>query len=168
MKRKIGLVLIIILLFGFAIPEPVVIPVQLASANDWHRDTFWYEPWGTSGVHKGIDIFAKKHTPVLASSHLIILYRGELSKGGRVIVALGPKWRIHYFAHLATVRQDVSTFVRAGTNIGAVGDSGNAKGKAPHLHYSLLSVVPMPWRIDSTTQGYKKAFYLDPTEYFGD
>ena len=42
----------------------------------------------------------------------------------------------------------------------AIGDIGNAKGKTSHLHHSILSFLPLPWLADTSTQGYKKAFYL--------
>lgn len=102
MKKRYWLLTIItcVLGAGFLVPEPKLIPVSGATQADWHKDTFWYEPWGSSGVHKGIDIFANKGTNVLATTNLVVFYRGELSKGGKVIIALGPKWRLHYFAHL--------------------------------------------------------------------
>jgi len=56
--------------------------------------------------------------------------------------------------------------LKSGSVIGEVGATGNAKGKQPHLHFSIVSTIPLPWRIDSSTQGYKKAFYLNPIEYF--
>lgn len=55
--------------------------------------------------------------------------------------------------------------MKSGEVIGTVGDSGNAKGKPAHLHYSILRLIPTPWTIDSTTQGYKKAFFIDPGPY---
>jgi len=36
-----------------------------ATPKDWNHATFWYEPWGKSGVHKGIDIFGKKKRMLL-------------------------------------------------------------------------------------------------------
>lgn len=166
MKRKyIGLAFLAILVTGFLIPEDRVIPVKGATQSDWNQDTFWYEPWGDSGVHKGIDIFAPTKTPVLATTNLVLLYQGTINKGGNVVIGLGPKWRIHYFAHLASINQEMGFILSKGDEIGSVGDSGNAKGKQPHLHYSILSLIPLPWRIDSSTQGYKKAFYLNPVEY---
>jgi murein DD-endopeptidase MepM/ murein hydrolase activator NlpD len=154
------------LILGFIIPEPKIIPVKNATSNDWNSETFWYEPWGTSGVHKGIDIFAKNGTPVIAVTNQMVLFRGEFKKGGKVIVAIGAKWRLHYYAHLSTINQTSGLFNSAGTQLGTVGASGNAKGKAPHLHYSILSLLPVPWLIDNSTQGYKKALYLNPIEYF--
>lgn len=173
-KYKFLLGLFSIVFLGFIIPEDKKIPVSGATKSDWNKDSFWYEPWGTSGVHKGVDIFADKGTPVIASTNMIILYkntvkkRDNLNKGGNIIIGLGSKWRLHYFAHLDTIEPNLSLFTKAGKKIGAVGDSGNAKGKQPHLHFSILSLIPQPWLIDSSTQAYKKAFYINPIKYITD
>jgi murein DD-endopeptidase MepM/ murein hydrolase activator NlpD len=82
--------------------------------------------------------------------------------GGRVMVVLGPKLRLHYFAHLRAAHVYPGYPVWNNREIGEVGDTGNARGKPPHLHYAVLSIVPYPWRIDASTQGWKKMFYLDP------
>ncbi len=151
------------LLFIWALlPEWPQIPVQGASPRDWHPRTFWFEPWGRSGVHKGIDIFAKLGTPVHSASYGVVLFRGEVELGGKVIVALGPKWRVHYYAHLQTIDVYPGQPLLAGSALGSVGDSGNARGKPAHLHYSIVSLLPLPWRVDESTQGWKKMFYLDP------
>lgn len=164
-----GLIIaLVILVLGLVIPEPKLIPVKGATTADWNKDTFWFEPWGSSGVHKGIDIFGVTNTPVIASTHIIVLFQGTLPKGGYVVIGLGPKWRIHYFAHLSESQTSLPFLMQAGSKIGGVGDTGNAKGKPPHLHYSIVSLLPMPWRIDTSTQGYKKAFYLNPIDYFSD
>ncbi|WP_439886897.1 M23 family metallopeptidase [Pseudomonas sp. MBLB4123] len=146
------------------LPEWPRIPVEGASPRDWNAQTFWYEPWGRSGVHKGIDIFAKPGTAVRAASYGVVLYRGEIERGGKVIVVLGPKWRIHYYAHLQAYDVYPGQPLLGGTYLGRVGDSGNARGKPAHLHYSVVSLLPLPWRMDDTTQGWKKMFYLDPNQ----
>jgi murein DD-endopeptidase MepM/ murein hydrolase activator NlpD len=156
--------LIPLMMWGFWSESPLL-PVTGAANKDWHPDTFWYEPWGSSGVHKGMDIFAPKGQMLVAPVPMLRLWRGELSKGGKVILALGPGFKLHYFAHLDSFEGN-RWWLAAGSPIGTVGDSGNAKGKPPHLHYSLVSLLPRPWRLDFTTQGYKKVFYLDPVEYF--
>lgn len=117
-------------------------------------------------MHKGIDIFAKNDTPVVAATSGFVLYSGTLAKGGNVIATLGPKWRIYYYAHLSAISDNATGWVTQGTAIGKVGDTGNAKGKPAHLHYSVLSLFPYVWNITTETQGWKKAFYLDPARSF--
>lgn len=162
-RYRWALVPAIILLIGYLLPEQLHIPVEDAQAHDWNHDTFWYAPWGRSGVHKGIDIFAPAGQSVRAATGGIVIYRGSFGIGGRVVVILGPRWRVHYYAHLAEFAPDAGIFVGGGDTLGTVGTSGNAAGKAPHLHYSILTLIPYPWRWDASPQGWKKMFYLDPS-----
>ena len=152
----------ILLLVGFLVPEEIVIPVQGATKNDWNHNTFWYQPWGTSGVHKGIDIFGVKNTPVIAATSGIVIFSGILGKGGNAIAILGPKWRIHYYAHLNENSAVLGDIVNINKHIGTLGDTGNAAGKQPHLHYSILSIIPIPWLATMESQGWKKMFFLSP------
>lgn len=160
--RYILIALVLLLGAGLALPENLMIPVQAATTSDWNHNTFWYEPWGSSGVHKGIDIFGVKGTPIVAASGGVVVIADTLSKGGNVVAVLGPKWRIHYYAHLQSRSVTVGTLVSRATPIGTLGDTGNAAGKPPHLHYSILSLLPYPWLASSETQGWKRMFYLDP------
>jgi len=156
----------ITIIVGLLLPEKAIIPVQNATTKDWNQETFWYEPWGSSGVHKGIDIFGSKGTPLLSATDGVVIFSGDISKGGKVIAVLGPKWRIHYYAHLDSATVSAGKWVSRGETVGTLGDSGNAAGKPPHLHYSILTLVPYPWRWDLSTQGWKKMFYLDPGAVF--
>lgn len=155
-------VLLVVALAPFAIPENARIPVLGATARDWNPKAFWYEPWGASGVHKGIDIFAREGRPVIASVHGVVVFRGQLKSGGNVVAVLGPKWRLHYFAHLRDTNVRMFEWLGKGETLGTVGTSGNAAGKAPHLHYAVLSLVPRPWKATTQTQGWKKMFFVDP------
>ena len=167
MRRKqiiswtVGSVAVLVLI-GYALPERLRIPVENATSADWNADSFWYEPWGASGVHKGIDIFAPVGRQAVAAVDGIVLYRGQVRLGGNVVVILGPKWRIHYYAHLDTIRTGAGRLVSRGDVVGTVGNSGNAAGKPSHLHYVILTPVPYPWRARTGTQGWKRMFYLDP------
>ena len=164
-SKKALLVFLIFLAAGFVVPERIKIPVLGASKTDWNQKSFWFEPWGTSGVHKGIDIFGRSGATVVSTTDGVVVYTGHLAKGGNVVAVLGPKWRLHYFAHLNTIDTPMFRLVGSGSPIGTVGNSGNAKGKPPHLHYSILRLIPAPWAIDGSTQGYKKAFFIDPGSY---
>ncbi len=142
-------------------------PVEGATNNDYNQESFWYYPWGKSGTHKGVDIFASKGTNLNSSVSGFVLYTGDIEIGGKVVVVLGPKWRIHYFAHL----DEIATFmdwVNRNQKIGTVGDSGNAKGKPPHVHYSIITLFPYLWRIDLKPQAWKKMFYLNPITYLNE
>lgn len=155
---------VFLIAIGYILPEKLVIPVKGAKTTDWNHQTFWYEPWGKSGVHKGIDIFAKKETPALSATDGVVIYYGKFGIGGNVIAVLGPKWKIHYYAHLASTNVSIGQLVSTSQRIGAVGDSGNAKGKPPHLHYSVVTLLPYFWRWDNSTQGWKKMFYINPSD----
>ena len=153
-----------LLLVGYLLPEQLVIPVDKATQRDWNHATFWHYPWGKSGVHKGIDIFAPTGTAVISSSYGVVIFKGELALGGKVVAVLGPKWRVHYYAHLNDFKTGLFDFVHTGETVGTVGKSGNAINRPPHLHYAVVSILPQLWRWDGSRQGWKKIFFLNPSE----
>lgn len=165
-KKKFFLAFLFFILLGMLIPQQLKMPVQGASAVDYNAETFWYYPWGKSVTHKGVDVFAKTGTPIHSATKGIVLYAGKISLGGNFVLILGPKWRLHYYAHLDEISTSTLSFVSQSRKIGTVGTSGNAAGKSPHLHYSILTLIPYPWRIDGSKQGWKKMFYLNPIDYF--
>lgn len=158
----IGLLITIV---GFLLPQDIHNPVVGAKRGDWNEKSFWYYPWGRSVVHKGVDIFAKKGTPVKAAVYGIVVAKGNNHIAGNYVVVLGLKWRYHYYAHLNTA--DVRRFeiVTGDDIIGTVGDTGNAQGKQPHLHYTIYTLFPYPWNYSSCPHGGRKMFFIDPTPY---
>jgi murein DD-endopeptidase MepM/ murein hydrolase activator NlpD len=155
---------LIVLVVGFSLPENLIIPVQGATKADWNPKSFWFQPWGKSGVHRGIDIFANEGVPVVAASSGIVVDAGQTPDGGNVISVLGPKWRIHYYAHLKTLKVKSGDIVSQGMLIGRAGSTGNAAGKAPHLHYSIISQIPHVWLYKNDRFGFDRMFYLNPDE----
>jgi len=164
-SKKYIFVLSVILGIGFLIPQNLKMPVKNASKSDYNPKSFWHYPWGKSITHKGVDIFAKKGTEIRAATSGLILFSGEASLGGKFVLVLGPKWRLHYYAHLEEFKKPAITFVNNQSIIGTVGTSGNAAGKSPHLHYSIVTIIPYVWKIDQDRQGWKKMFYLNPITY---
>ncbi|KTF14285.1 M23 family metallopeptidase [Pseudoalteromonas sp. 10-33] len=156
------IIILTLVLALFALPEKIANPVLVATPNDWNHATFWYEPWGKSGVHKGIDIFGKKNTHVVAPVNGLVVFSGELKRGGKVVAILGPKWRIHYLAHLNSYTVSKGDIVKLNENIGLLGSTGNAVGKPPHVHYSIVSLFPLPWLATNESQGWKRMFYINP------
>jgi murein DD-endopeptidase MepM/ murein hydrolase activator NlpD len=163
--KRFVLTLFVLFCIGFLIPQNLQMPVQGASSMDYNKKSFWFYPWGKSGTHKGVDIFAQKGTALHSATNGLVLKTGQNKMGGNFILILGPKWRMHYYAHLKSINTKAYSLVSKNTKIGEVGNSGNAKGKAPHLHYTIATLIPYPWRIDQSVQGYRKMFYLNPIDY---
>lgn len=111
------------------------------------------DTWGAARSqgrsHEGIDIFAPRHTPVQSTTQGIVSKVGENNLGGRVVVVVGPGGAGHYYAHLEDYADIApNDWVNQGEVIGYVGDSGNAKGTPPHVHYGIYingsAVNPYP------------------------
>jgi len=100
----LAVLLLLVLVSGLCLPELLIIPVKGATKSDWNPKSFWFSPWGKSGVHKGIDIFAKEGTPVIAACSGLVVQAGFTPGGGNVVSVLSLKWRIHYYAHLKNIK----------------------------------------------------------------
>lgn len=100
--------------------------------------------------HKGIDIYAKKGTPVVAVCDGVITSTATEKLGGKTIrlKASGRSFTA-YYAHLDRLHVKAGQYVTKGQTIGTVGNTGNAKRKAPHLHFGILgggvAVNPLPY-----------------------
>lgn len=103
-----------------------------------HLTDTWGAARSQGRSHEGIDIFAKRGTPIQATTQGIVSKVGENTLGGRVVFIIGPGGAGHYYAHLEDYA-DISPndWVNSGDTIGYVGDSGNAKGTPPHVHYGI-------------------------------
>jgi murein DD-endopeptidase MepM/ murein hydrolase activator NlpD len=152
-------------LTGYLIPETYRLPVQGMNRQSFNHESFWYYPWGASVRHKGVDVFASKGTQVYSSTAGFELYSGTHPRGGKMMLILGPKWRVHHYLHLDTILTESFALVHAGGLIGRVGNTGNAIGKPAHLHYAITTLLPYPWKMQSGIQGTKRMWYIDPTPY---
>jgi murein DD-endopeptidase MepM/ murein hydrolase activator NlpD len=95
--------------------------------------------------HHGVDIFAPRDTPVVAAATGVVSSVATTRLGGHVVwIWDGARRQSHYYAHLS--RQSVRTGerVRAGDVIGYVGNTGNARGTPPHLHFGIYAVGDGP------------------------
>jgi len=99
---------------------------------------------GGSRDHHGVDIFAPRHTPVLAPSNASVTRMGEGDVGGRYVWLYDSKRSMHlYFAHLETREVERGEQVSAGQQIGTVGNTGNARYTPPHLHFGIYRNGPI-------------------------
>lgn len=120
-------------------PESIRVPVQGVRARQI-ADTFG-APRGSDRSHQGVDIFAARGTAVVAATPGIIVSIREQGLGGRQIWVIGPARQRHYYAHLQQWAPElaVGDIVQPGDVLGSVGDSGNARGTPPHLHYGIYA-----------------------------
>ena len=94
--------------------------------------------------HHGVDIFAPRHTPILAPSDASVTRVGVGDIGGTYVWLYDSKRSMYlYFAHLETREVERGDRVIAGQLIGTVGNSGNARTTAPHLHFGIYSNGPI-------------------------
>jgi peptidoglycan LD-endopeptidase LytH len=117
-------------------------PSQLPSPVAAARARRLMDSWGAARSggrhHEGIDIFAAKGTAVLSTTRGVVTRVGTNRLGGQIVGVLGPGLEWHYYAHLdrfGTFRE--GDIVHAGDVLGYVGNTGNARGTRPHLHYGI-------------------------------
>jgi murein DD-endopeptidase MepM/ murein hydrolase activator NlpD len=113
------------------------VPVQGVRARGI-ADTFG-APRGRDRTHAGVDIFAARGTPVTSSTRGVVVSVRDGGLGGRQVWVLGPARERYYYAHLQDWSPGlaVGDVVDAGTPLGTVGTSGNARGTPPHLHFGI-------------------------------
>jgi murein DD-endopeptidase MepM/ murein hydrolase activator NlpD len=171
-RRRFGLTISLAILFvfiiGWIIPQHLQMPVEGATRHSYDQNSFWAYPWGESVTHKGVDIFAKEGTNIHPATAGLVIAAGQNRLGGNFVMVLGPQWRIHYYAHLHEIRTHIFTPVSHESIIGTVGNTGDARGKPTHCHYTIKTIFPYPWRMDNSHQGWKKAFYLNPIPYLNE
>jgi murein DD-endopeptidase MepM/ murein hydrolase activator NlpD len=161
-----------LLILGSPIKHPIV-ALQLALADapaslpvpvDGVRASAIRDSWGAprdrGRRHQGIDIFAKRGSPVRSTTDGLIVRIGQNRLGGNVVWIMGPGRQTHYYAHLSDFGAfEVGDRVRAGDIIGYVGDTGNARGTPHHLHYGVYEfggAAINPFPLMTATAGQKR------------
>lgn len=134
--------------FAFEFPVATDSPNSVQSFFGVARD-------GGRRKHHGIDIFAPRHTPIVAATDGYISRVSTSTRGGLHIWQRGnddygnPIGSL-YYAHLEDTNVTAGAWVDRGTQIGTVGNSGNAISTPPHLHFgfyqrSIGPLDPLPF-----------------------
>jgi murein DD-endopeptidase MepM/ murein hydrolase activator NlpD len=108
------------------------------------RDTFNQRRAG-GAPHEAADIVAPRGTPILAISDGIVQKLFLSKPGGVTIYEFDNDGTFcYYYAHLERYADGLKEGMRVkrGDVIGYVGTSGNAFGKAPHLHLAIFKLGP--------------------------
>jgi len=100
--------------------------------------------------HEGIDVFGKRGTPVLAVADGRISSVANGGLGGKTVwLRTSGSGLSIYYAHLDSQLVSLGQKVRVGDTVGLMGNTGNARTTAPHLHFGIYkaggAVNPLPY-----------------------
>lgn len=87
--------------------------------------------------HHGVDIFARRGTPVLAAAAGTTYRVGDTNIGGKVVWVRDDEGARFYYAHLDSQYVGNGAAVEPGDTLGFVGNTGNARTTPPHLHFGV-------------------------------
>lgn len=96
----------------------------------------WGAPRSGGRSHKGTDLFAAYGEPVYAVAGGSVRV-GSSGLGGKTIWLTASNGVSYYYAHLSGFNVGNGATVGQGQTIGFNGDSGNAQGTSPHVHFEL-------------------------------
>lgn len=144
------------LLRGGSYSVTLGLEAQLAFPVEGHGPESVHSRFGASRdggqrSHRGVDIFARRGTPVLAASAGRVNRVRDTRIGGKVVWVRDPVRNASvYYAHLDRQFVQDGQEVQPGDTVGFVGNTGNARTTPPHLHLGLYrrgegAVDPFPF-----------------------
>lgn len=95
---------------------------------------YGWRDWDHS-KHKGLDIAAKRGTPIYAAADGIVTHSGTKSTYGKLVIIDHGNGYETYYAHQYKLACEEGDIVEKGDLIGYVGMTGSASGN--HLHFEL-------------------------------
>jgi murein DD-endopeptidase MepM/ murein hydrolase activator NlpD len=110
---------------------------EAALMFEWPLQGRFSSGYGRRGLrkHDGIDISARRGTPVRAAEAGRVIESGWLGDYGRVVIVKHAGRYSTVYAHNSRNRVRKGEFVEKGQVLAEVGASGNASG--PHLHFEI-------------------------------
>lgn len=104
-----------------------------------YSDDWWQPRFGPPfHLHQGTDIFGPRGTPVTAPAAGVVKYT-DGGLGGKGAYVTEPDGTFYYMAHLDGFAKNLrnGSAVKRGDVVGYLGDSGNALGGSPHVHFEI-------------------------------
>ncbi len=112
----------------------------------------WGAPRSGGRSHKGTDIMGPMGSPVYAFTTGVVARHTNSRLGGISLYLRGDDGNTYFYTHLQgyAPRGAAGTRVQAGDHIAYNGNTGNARGGAPHVHFEVhpgggSAVNPYPW-----------------------
>lgn len=85
--------------------------------------------------HYGVDVPAKRGTPVMASASGEVTFAGTQRGFGKIVIVQHARGFQTYYAHLSSISVRKGRQVDQGDMVGKIGKTGNATGY--HLHFEI-------------------------------
>ncbi len=110
------------------------------------QSRFGVERDGGRRSHHGIDVFARRGTPVVAVRSGTVRSTRTGGLGGKQVWLRDEMGHNFYYAHLDSQMVEAGQLVQPGDTLGTVGNTGNARTTPPHLHFGIYQNGPHdPW-----------------------
>lgn len=148
--------------------------------TNWNDDWLDYRAGPPVHAHQGTDVFSAFETPIRSPVDGTVRFE-DGGLGGKALFITAPDGTYYYMAHLNSYNTELSNgaSVKQGQTVGYNGDSGNAKGGAPHVHLQVhpgggAAVNPKPfldaWLASALARvpGLLASFQLKPAEASAD
>jgi peptidoglycan LD-endopeptidase LytH len=121
-------------------PIPVLLGVERAQITANFGDV----RGGGTRTHEGLDIMALAGTPVVSPTDAVVIQAGNGSDSGLYVRTVNPGGEQFVYMHLKEIATGISEGVvlKRGDVLGYVGNTGNASGGAPHLHFEVRKNGP--------------------------
>ena len=132
-------------------PNPIINPVVRTSpiSNEWrmpvNTDDKNYRKWGAKRgdgkLHVGADYFCKDYKALAVASGVVYKTGYQKANGNFIIIKHNLDGRNVYsfYAHLAGYYVKEGQNVKAGDEIGKIGNTGTGSNGITHIHFALAS-----------------------------
>jgi lipoprotein NlpD len=116
-------------------PEPAI--TRPATRLAWPLKGVLYGRYGTRAGrrHDGIDLSAPEGTRIGAAAAGTVIYAGEQSGYGSIVILRHPGGLVTLYAHCSALLVEEGASVQAGQAVARVGQTGRSSG--PHLHFEV-------------------------------
>jgi len=118
-----------------ALPIPVLLGVELSNLTK----NFGDPRDGGTRTHEGLDMLASEGTPIASPTDAVVVRTGDGTGSGLFVRTVNPGGESFVFMHLVAIANGIQpgVAVKRGDIIGFVGNTGNASGGPPHLHFEI-------------------------------
>jgi peptidoglycan LD-endopeptidase LytH len=124
----------------YAIAIPVLFGVTLSDITP----NFGEMRGGGTRTHEGLDIMAPEGTPVVSPVRGTVQGFGTAANPGKYVYVRGSDGHTYAFMHLDEIAKlKRGQKLKVGDVLGTVGETGNAKGTVPHLHFEIRKGKPL-------------------------